>query len=217
MERHNVPNKIRPSPSDPYQSFAQQSKKISIRSNRKEIPLDFITGASLRTTSTPSHTTSNVKWKRAVREKDQNKDPKGRDSNAKAGHPSSNRGEGRTKAKSKLKIGQPSSANGIGWVAETTNFRSPSSQESFDTANNSTPRMDQEVELQSPSDKMRDPSKEMNDGVFTNLPLPGIDSIVELDVGLDGQSPQDIASWLNVEDDGLQDNDLMGLEISLNF
>lgn len=217
-ERHDVPNNIGPTPSDPYQSIPQLDEKSSTRTNRKEVLLDdVVIGAGSRTTPNPTHTSPSIKWKRAESVKDPNKDAMGRGSVAKAGRQSLSRGERKTKAKPKQKISQQlSSANGFGRGAEAAKFRSPASQESFDTANNFTPRNDLEVELQSLSDRGCDPSKEMDDGMFTNLQLPGIDSIDELDVGLGGQGPQDIASWLNVEDEGLQDNDLMGLEIPMD-
>lgn len=49
---------------------------------------------------------------------------------------------------------------------------------------------------------------------FSNLQLPGIDEFgVSDDLG--GQA-QDLASWLNFDDDNLQDNDFMGLEIPMD-
>ncbi|KAG6483446.1 hypothetical protein ZIOFF_060093 [Zingiber officinale] len=230
--RHDCPNNIGPTPSDPHQSTPQSDEKSSTRTNRKEVLMDDVTiGAGSRTTSNPTHTDTSVKWKRAESVKDPNKDAIGRGSMAKVSRPSLSRGERRTKAKPKKKISQQvaeaaefrspvsqqvSSANDFGRVAEAAEFRSPVSQESFDTANNFTPRNDHKVELQSLNDRGCDPSKVMDDGVFTNLQLPGMDSIDELDVGLGRQGPQDIASWLNVEDEELQDNDLMGLQIPMD-
>ncbi|XP_042421923.1 uncharacterized protein LOC122009718 isoform X2 [Zingiber officinale] len=263
-ERHDCPNNIGPTPSDPHQSIPQWDEKSSTRTNQKEVLLDDVTiGAGSRTTSNPTHTATSVKWKRAESVKDPNKDAMGRGSMAKVSRPSLGRGERRTKAKPKQKISQQISSandfgrvaeaaefrspvsqqlsptndfgrvaeaaefrspvsqqlsptNDFGRVAEAAEFRSPVSQESFDTANNFTPRNDHKVELQSLSDRGCDPSKAMDDGVFTNLQLPGMDSIDELDVGLGRQGPQDIASWLNVEDEELQDNDLMGLQIPMD-
>ncbi|WOK97325.1 hypothetical protein Cni_G06033 [Canna indica] len=221
MDRHGLGNKMDRGPLETYQSSPQMGEQSVIKSDRKkkEILLDDVAGAASRTISTPTHTIpSSAKWKRTERERDQNKDALGRSSTAKAGRPSlsNSRGERKTKTKPKQKIAQLStSGNGIGRVTETANFMSPASQESFDTVNNSVTKTDQEVELQSSSNVTHDSSKEIDDAIFTNLPLNGIDSIDELDVGLGGQG-QDIASWLNVDEDALQDHDLVGLEIPMD-
>uniref|UniRef100_A0A7N0TUH8 Uncharacterized protein n=1 Tax=Kalanchoe fedtschenkoi TaxID=63787 RepID=A0A7N0TUH8_KALFE len=49
---------------------------------------------------------------------------------------------------------------------------------------------------------------------LSGLQLPGMD-VLGVSDDLDGQG-QDIESWLNIEDDGLQDLDLMGLEIPMD-
>ncbi|KAF7823236.1 uncharacterized protein G2W53_021380 [Senna tora] len=51
---------------------------------------------------------------------------------------------------------------------------------------------------------------------FGNLPLPELDSIEELGIssGLGGN--QDLSSWLNFDEDGLQDHDSIGLEIPMD-
>ncbi|RRT74591.1 hypothetical protein BHE74_00005290 [Ensete ventricosum] len=188
---------------------------------KKEVLLDdVVTGAATRAISTPSYSLpSSTKWKKTEKDRDLNKDALGRSSTAKAGRPSSSgRGERKTRTKPKQKIAQLStSGNGIGRVTEAAKFLSPASQESFDTVNNSVMKIDQEVELQSSSNITHDSSKEVDDTIFTNLPLHAIDSIDELDVaeGLGGQG-QDIGSWLNVDEGALQDHDLVGLEIPMD-
>ncbi|RRT42634.1 hypothetical protein BHE74_00005500 [Ensete ventricosum] len=193
----------------------------SVNKRKKEVLLDDVTGAASRASSTPTHTLpSSAKWKKTERDRDQNKDTLGRSSTAKAGRPSlsSGRGERKTKTKPKQKIAQLStSGNGLGRVTEAANFMSPALHEPFDTVNNIITKIDQEIELQSSSAIAHDSSKEIDDAIFTNLPLHGIDSIDELDVaeGLGGQG-QDIGSWLNVDEDALQDHDLVGLEIPMD-
>ncbi|XP_042428658.1 uncharacterized protein LOC122015704 isoform X3 [Zingiber officinale] len=105
--RHDCPNNIGPTPSDPHQSTPQSDEKSSTRTNRKEVLMDDVTiGAGSRTTSNPTHTDTSVKWKRAESVKDPNKDAIGRGSMAKVSRPSLSRGERRTKAKPKKKISQ---------------------------------------------------------------------------------------------------------------
>ncbi|XP_009390026.2 uncharacterized protein LOC103976520 isoform X5 [Musa acuminata AAA Group] len=223
MERHGLGNKIDRGPLDAYQGFPQMGDQLVSKPDRKkkEVLLDdVVTGAATRAISTPSYSLpSSTKWKKTERDRDQHKDALGRSSTAKAGRPSSSgRGERKTRTKPKQKIAQLStSGNGIGRVTEAANFLSPASQESFDTVNNSVMKIDQEVELQSSSNITHDSSKEVDDTIFTNLPLHAIDSIDELDVaeGLGGQG-QDIGSWLNVDEDALQDHDLVGLEIPMD-
>ncbi|XP_064953129.1 uncharacterized protein LOC135606188 isoform X3 [Musa acuminata AAA Group] len=223
MERHGLGNKIDRGPLDAYQGFPQMGDQLVSKPDRKkkEVLLDdVVTDAATRAISTPSYSLpSSTKWKKTERDRDQHKDALGRSSTAKAGRPSSSgRGERKTRTKPKQKIAQLStSGNGIGRVTEAANFLSPASQESFDTVNNSVMKIDQEVELQSSSNITHDSSKEVDDTIFTNLPLHAIDSIDELDVaeGLGGQG-QDIGSWLNVDEDALQDHDLVGLEIPMD-
>lgn len=117
---------------------------------------------------------------------DQNKDSKS--STAKAGRPSlsSGRGERKTKMKQKQKLSQISASSEAKVV-------------------------DQEVDTQNSANIVaRDQSKEIDVGIFT-------ESIDVLDVpdGLGGQG-LDIGSWLNVDDDALQDNELVCLEIPMD-
>lgn len=117
---------------------------------------------------------------------DQNKDSKS--STAKAGRPSlsSGRGERKTKMKQKQKLSQISASSEAKVV-------------------------DQEVDTQNSANiVVRDQSKEIDVGIFT-------ESIDVLDVpdGLGGQG-LDIGSWLNVDDDALQDNELVCLEIPMD-
>ncbi|KAJ8479055.1 hypothetical protein OPV22_022782 [Ensete ventricosum] len=210
--RHGLGNKIDQSPLDPYQSSPQMGEQ-SVTRRKKEVLLDDVTG-SARAISSPTHSLSNsAKWKRTERDRDQNKDALGRSSTAKVGRPSSSggRGERKTKTKPKQKIAQLStSGNGLGRVTEAANLMSPALTAPFDTVNSSITKIDQEVELHSLDNMVHDSSKENEDAIFTNLPLHGIESIDELDVaeGLGGQG-QDIATWLNVDEDSLQDHDLV--------
>lgn len=61
-----------------------------------------------------------------------------------------------------------------------------------------------------------DSSKESTDPLgFSNLPLE-LDSIDDLSVANEFGGHQDLSSWLNFDEDGLQDHDSMGLEIPMD-
>ncbi|XP_074561022.1 uncharacterized protein LOC141817244 isoform X2 [Curcuma longa] len=218
--KHGLGNKMDRGLSDPYQSVPQMGEH-SVTKRKKEVLLDDVTGTASRSLSTHAHSlATSTKWKKSEREQEQNKDASGRSSTAKAGRPSlgSGRGERKLKTKPKQKIAQLStSGNGLGRVTETDSVTSPALREAFETVNSSIAKFDQEVELQTSSNRAHNPSKEFDDGIFTNLPLNGIDPIDELDVadGLGGQG-QDIASWLNVDEEALLDQDLVGLEIPMD-
>ncbi|KAG6480452.1 hypothetical protein ZIOFF_063952 [Zingiber officinale] len=218
--KHGLGKKMDRGLSDPYQSVPQMGEH-AVTKRKKEVLLDDVTGAASRSLSTHAHSlATSTKWKKSERDQEQNKDASGRSSTAKAGRPSlgSGRGERKLKTKPKQKIAQLStSGNGLGRVTETDSVTSPALREAFETVNSSIAKFDQEVELQSSSNRAQNSSKEFDDGIFTNLPLNGIDPIDELDVaeGLGGQG-QDIASWLNVDEEALQDQDLVGLEIPMD-
>jgi hypothetical protein len=62
----------------------------------------------------------------------------------------------------------------------------------------------------------QDPSKEIKEPLdITNLQLHELDSI-ELGVVNDFGGPQDLSTWLNIDDDNLQDQDLAGLDIPMD-
>lgn len=224
-ERHGPIHKIDSNQLDPYQGLTHFSEQafvrndpISNRGKKREVLLDdVVTGAASRVTPTLYSTLpSGAKCKKL--DKDHNRDSLTMSSAPKGGRPSlsTGRGERKTKAKPKQKIAQLStSGNGLGRVPETTIMSSPM-RESSEMANDGSTKLIPEGEVGS-IHNAHDLSKETEDNIFTSMPLQGIDSIDELDVadGLGGQG-QDIGSWLNVDDDALQDNDLVGLEIPMD-
>ncbi|XP_073003559.1 uncharacterized protein [Typha latifolia] len=225
-DRHGIGQKLDGGLLHPYQGLIQMPEQtlvendpISNRVKKREVLLDDVVTAASRGTSTLSHTLpGGAKWKRLDRDRDQSKDVATRNSTSKAGRPSlsNGRGERKTKAKPKQKIAQLStSGNGLGKVSEAANYTTPSARESCETTSSSGMKINQETEIQS-APNVQDSSKDV-DSIFTNLPLPGIDSIDEIDVaeGLGGQG-QDIGSWLNVDEETLLDHDLVGLEIPMD-
>jgi hypothetical protein len=72
------------------------------------------------------------------------------------------------------------------------------------------------IALMSHDDIPQDPSKEIKEPLdITNLQLHELDSI-ELGVVNDFGGPQDLSTWLNIDDDNLQDQDLAGLDIPMD-
>ncbi|CBI18590.3 unnamed protein product, partial [Vitis vinifera] len=71
--------------------------------------------------------------------------------------------------------------------------------------------------LMSPGNVPQDSFKEVKEPMdFPSLQIHELDSIEELGVGSDLGGPQDLSSWLNFDEDGLQDHDSMGLEIPMD-
>lgn len=186
------------------QAFAKNGP-ISNRGKKKEVLLDDVGGnAALRATSSLGNTLlGSVKGKRSERERE--KDALSRSSVAKAGRLSLGncKGERKTKSKPKQKIAL--------LAAHTVN---PSGSVSSELASNVN-KNKREVGLMSSGNTTRDTSKEHKDPFdFTNL--HEIDSIEELGVGNEFGGNQDFGSWLNFDEDGLQDHDSMGLDIPMD-
>ncbi|KAJ6847351.1 uncharacterized protein M6B38_281810 [Iris pallida] len=221
IERHAPRHKIErgslvPIQGDGEQTFAK-SDSVSNRGKKREVLLDEIV-TNARVIPTLSDTLSGcAKWKK--NDKDKDVDTLSRHSVQRAAHLSlsASRGERKTKAKPKQKINQlPTTGNGAARVTETTTFVFPSARDSCETVNTGSTKV-LELELPSSRNSSQGLSKEMEDNVITNLPLQGIDTIDELDVadGLGGQG-QDIASWLSVDEDALEDQDLICLQIPMD-
>lgn len=201
------------------QDFAK-SGPILNRGKKKEVLLDDVGGsASLRATSTlGNNLLGGAKGKRSERERD--KDGLARNSAAKAGRPSLGnfKGERKTKTKPKQKTAQIStSGNGfVGRNTEATPPLYPSFSGSDELITNDSNKK-REVGLMSPGNVPQDSFKEVKEPMdFPSLQIHELDSIEELGVGSDLGGPQDLSSWLNFDEDGLQDHDSMGLEIPMD-
>ncbi|XP_062231169.1 uncharacterized protein LOC133928725 [Phragmites australis] len=161
---------------------------------QRELLLDevvgSITGGTLKTSGLGNPLVSNTKGKRSERDREgkgHNRD------GVRSGRPSSSNAKGERKNKTKPK-------------QKTTNISAPAS---------STPRDTQLPAKITPSNNGKDstaaaarrddPANASNDAEMpdlSNLELPGMDI--------------DFGGWLNIDDDGLQDLDLMGLEIPMD-
>ncbi|XP_020678371.1 uncharacterized protein LOC110096662 isoform X1 [Dendrobium catenatum] len=193
----------------PDQPFGKNDP-FSNRGKKKEVLLDdVVTSAASRAASSPYNTIPvGSKWKKSDKDKDHSRDTLVKNPGAKAGRPSlsGSRGERKTKTKPKQKIAQLStSGNGLGRPSEpglSTSGRLSSSNNGGFNMNRNESKPSNVVTSDLP--------KDLEDSIFTNLPLNGM-NIDELDV-----QGQDIGSWLNVDEDALQDHDLVGLEIPMD-
>ncbi|XP_042488723.1 uncharacterized protein LOC122068869 [Macadamia integrifolia] len=192
------------------------------RGKKKEVLLDDVVGsaASRARSALGNSLLGGEKGKRSERERDHKKDILSRNSVAKAGHPSSGncRDEHKTKTKPKQKTAQLStSGNGLlGRLAETTHSVFPSGRGSSETVTHGGVKVSGEMGLISPGNIPQDSSKRTEEPIdLTNLQLQELDSI-GIGVSNDLGGNQDLSSWLDLDEDGLQDHDSMGLEIPMD-
>ncbi|RDX69337.1 hypothetical protein CR513_51561, partial [Mucuna pruriens] len=198
-------------------SSEQTSGKEDLWSNRvkkRELSLDDV-GGTIGSSSAPSGIGSSLsnstKGKRSERDRDgkgQSREVQSRNGTTKVGRPalSSAKGERKPKTKPKQKATKHSvSVNGLlGKLSEQPKTALPSVSKSNEMSTNSTVKEKDEFgmgEFDEPID-------------LSNLQLPGMDVLGVTD-DLDDQG-QDLGSWLNIDDDGLQDHDFMGLEIPMD-
>ncbi|XP_061359731.1 uncharacterized protein LOC133303773 isoform X2 [Gastrolobium bilobum] len=200
-------------------SSEQTSGKEDIWSNRvkkRELSLDDV-GGTIDTSSAPSgigsSLSSGAKGKRSDRDRDgkgQCREVLSRNGTTKVGRPalSSAKGERKPKTKPKQKATQHSvSVNGLlGKLSEKPKPALPSVSKSNEMSANSNAKEKDEFGLGE-----LDEHESID---LSNLQLPEMD-VHGVHDDLDDQS-QDLGSWLNIDDDGLQDNDFMGLEIPMD-
>lgn len=189
------------------------------RGKKKEVLLDDVGGSAIRTTSLGSCLLGGAKGKRSDR--DSIRDASNR--NSKAGRSSlgnSSKGERKTKTKPKQKTAQLStSGNGLmnKFMETSPSVYPPSAGGSGEFSNNCGNRK-RDVGLISPGNTPVDSGKEMKESLdFSKMPLNDIDIPMEdLGVGSDLGAHQDLNSWFNFEDDGLQDHEAVGLDIPMD-
>ncbi|XP_059665904.1 uncharacterized protein LOC132311813 isoform X2 [Cornus florida] len=227
-ERCDIDNKSNGGSLDGFETPTNQSDLYFAKngpiSNRgkKEVSLDVVGGsAALRATSTlGSSLLGGTKGKRSERER--GKDTSTRNAVAKAGRPLLGhvKGQRKTKTKTKQKTAQLSISGSehVSKFSETTQPVYPSAAGvSSDEPVMNCSNKKREVGLMSPGKNPNDSVKKAKEQMdFTNLHLHELDSLEELGVGADLGGPQDLISWLNFDDDGLQDHESAGLEIPLD-
>ncbi|KAL2327232.1 hypothetical protein Fmac_020659 [Flemingia macrophylla] len=201
-------------------SSEQTSGKEDLWSNRvkkRELSLDDV-GGTIGSSSAPSgigsSLSNNAKGKRSERDRDgkgQSREVLTRNGTTKVGRPalSSAKGERKPKTKPKQKATKHSvSVNGLlGKLSEQPKTALSSVSKSKEKNTNSTVKEKDEFGI-SEFDDHDEPID------LSNLQLPGMD-VLGVPDDIDDQG-QDLGSWLNIDDDGLQDHDFMGLEIPMD-
>ncbi|KAM1702834.1 hypothetical protein ACFX1Q_028156 [Malus domestica] len=180
---------------------------ILYKGKKKEVLLDDVGSPSLKAASNLGTVLGQARGKRSERERD--KDTSARNSVTKAGCQSlgNNKGDRKTKTKPKQKTAQLStSGNGL-----INNSPSAGFVELVGNNNNGK----REVEPARYNDIPQGPTETKKQMDFANLHLNELDSI-ELGVANELGGNQDLSTWFNFDEDGLQDHDAEGLDIPMD-
>ncbi|KAK4396886.1 hypothetical protein Sango_1525200 [Sesamum angolense] len=187
----------------------------SIRVKRRELLLDDVGGTISRAPGVPSgiggSLSCSAKGKRSERDRDgkgNSREVLSRSGTAKISRPgpTSVKGERKSKAKPKQKITHLSTSdNGpVGKIPEQQKGMFSSTVKSSEISGSDSGKDKNEYDM----DMLEQPID------LSGLQLPEMDDLGVAD-DLAGQG-EDLGSWLNIEDDGLQDHDFMGLEIPMD-
>ncbi|TKY50776.1 hypothetical protein E2542_SST22282 [Spatholobus suberectus] len=201
-------------PSD--QDFARTGPILN-RGKKKELLLDDVGASPLRSTSTRGNSLiGGAKGKRSERERD--KDSSGRNSVTKGSRSSASyaRGERKIKAKSKPKTAElSSSGNGsLSKLMENTN-----SEHQLACGSNEFISSDGNRKSKVGSVSHNYNSNDLSIGTEEPMDMANMHELdsIELGVANELNGPQDLDSWLlNIDDDGLQESDAIGLDIPMD-
>ncbi|XP_049359557.1 uncharacterized protein LOC125824252 [Solanum verrucosum] len=198
------------------QDILYEANVYSEASRVKRRELEDVLGTSIAASSgalsgVGCSLSSSAKGKRSERDREgkgNGREASSRGGSIKIGRPASSnvKGERKPKTKSKLKTTQLStSVNGLlGKMSGQPKAAASSIVNSSDISASGTGKDKNDYDL----DELEDPID------LSGLQLPGMDVLGAPD-DFDGQG-QDIGSWLNIDDDGLQDNDFLGLQIPMD-
>ncbi|XP_011093773.1 uncharacterized protein LOC105173644 isoform X2 [Sesamum indicum] len=187
----------------------------SMRVKRRELLLDDVGGTISRAPGVPSgiggSLSCSAKGKRSERDRDgkgNSREVLSRSGTTKISRPgpTSVKGERKSKAKPKQKITHLSTSdNGpVGKIPEQPKGMFSSTVKSSEISGSDSGKDKNEYDI----DMLEEPID------LSGLQLPEMDDLGVAD-DLAGQG-EDLGSWLNIEDDGLQDHDYMGLEIPMD-
>ncbi|XP_050270171.1 uncharacterized protein LOC126714184 isoform X1 [Quercus robur] len=187
----------------------------SNRVKKRELLLDDV-GGTIGTSSSPSgigsSLSSSAKGKRSERDRDgkgHSREIISRNGNTKIGRPalSNVKLERKSKTKPKKTTQLSASVNGlVGKMSEQPKPALPSVSKSNELTKSGNVKAKNEFGLD-----VLDDSESLD---LSHLQLPGMD-VLGVPDDLDDQE-QDLGSWLNIDEDGLQDDDFMGLEIPMD-
>ncbi|KAA3471709.1 spectrin beta chain, brain [Gossypium australe] len=169
------------------------------KGRKREVLIDDVVGsASSRVTPALDGTAGGLRGNRSER------DSRNTSSVSGAGRTSLDgaKGDRRTKAKPKQKSGH--------------GFNGRLSDPLLPPLANSNKMTEREARSLSPTPSNVRPKESDEQDDFANLQLNDLDPMEELGVSNDIGGPQDLSSWLNFDEDGLQDHDSIGLEIPMD-
>ncbi|MBA0736040.1 hypothetical protein Gogos_009632 [Gossypium gossypioides] len=169
------------------------------KGRKREVLIDDVVGsASSRVTPALDGTAGGLRGNRSER------DSRNTSSVSGAGRTSLDgaKGDRRTKAKPKQKSGH--------------GFNGRLSDPLLPPLANSNKMTEREARSLSPTPSNVRPKESDEPVDFANLQLNDLDPMEELGVSNDIGGPQDLSSWLNFDEDGLQDHDSIGLEIPMD-
>ncbi|TYI67319.1 hypothetical protein E1A91_D08G009500v1 [Gossypium mustelinum] len=169
------------------------------KGRKREVLIDDVVGsASSRVTPALDGTAGGLRGNRSER------DSRNTSSVSGAGRTSLDgaKGDRRTKAKPKQKSGY--------------GFNGRLSDPLLPPLANSNKMTEREARSLSPTPSNVRPKESDEPDDFANLQLNDLDPMEELGVSNDIGGPQDLSSWLNFDEDGLQDHDSIGLEIPMD-
>lgn len=194
------------------EQLLSQNGSVMIKEKKRETLVNGVVNGSSRTSNLDGAVPIGVKGKRSERDRNQTRDQSRPNSNSRAGCLSldSNKNENKPKAKPK----QKSTAAGHDRFMEAKeSVCIPIYDSSLSVANARNNGSKDGASLSGNQDTSQ--VKESTD--LENLPLPDLSSIDEFGVSGELDGPQDLGSWLNFDDDGLQEHDcIMGLEIPMD-
>lgn len=188
---------------------------ISNRGKKREVLLDDVGGGASFRASSALGMLGGAKGKRSERDRDT--DASSRNAIAKSGRLSvgGSKGERKTKTKPKQKTAQLSTSVNVfvNKFIDAPSSLYPSASGSGESVNNSGNRR-KDVRFMASDNVPSVSSIDAKESVdLAKLPLNDIDGIEELGVDSEIGAPQDLNSWFEFDVDGLQDHDLVGLEI----
>ncbi|KAJ7947986.1 Spectrin beta chain, brain 3 [Quillaja saponaria] len=189
----------------------QCNGSIINKNKRREMLIDDVVGSSSRASTLGSDVLGGVNGKRSERDRDQSRDPTKSSPVARAGRfpLDGSQNEHKTKAKPKQKNNQ------IGHQDRFVEALEPACTSIHGSSKSASNKMGKEARPL-PHSKRQDISKVEEPAEFGNSLLHESDPMENLGVSNELGGQQDLSSWLNFDEDGLQDHDSIGLEIPMD-
>ncbi|CAL5212275.1 unnamed protein product [Lathyrus oleraceus] len=198
-----------------YQIEARKLEQVSSMNGSvtiKEKKRAMLVNGSSRTSNLGGAVHGGVKGKRSERDRNQIRDQTRKNSNSRAGYVSFDSSQNENKPKVKPKQKSTSGGHKLMEAKESTHL--PIYDSSLSAVANASNNGSKDVAALSGNQNTSQVKESYGLGTF---PLHDLGSIDEFGVAGELGGPQDLGSWLNFDDDGLQEHDcIMGLEIPMD-